>query len=267
MLKELLLRDFGKDLRISGGTGNSVDDPIIIEVKSPHDASWTEMEVASCIYGRLGWHWRAVGRSKQVESGKRIEKLSCEVKYIDDGQLVTETRNFYFDLSRVELGEQEITPACGFNLGVNTGMGLPYQLGWFHFTGLTNNEEARAGMGVSAAYSAPTTQATVYVYNKGLDDIKSDNEGQLNAEFATAMNDLLAAHTDAKQVAERFDENLLFAAFEMDTAYSIITLSAVGNHFFKIRATVDPSNEKYAFDCLWDSVNTILAMTKPRAVH
>lgn len=267
MLKELLLRDFGKDLKISGGAGNTVDAPIIIEVQSPHDASWTEMEVASCIYGRLGWHWRAVGRTKLEDSSKHIEKLSCEVKYIESDQLVTETRNFYFDLSSVDMDGQEITPACGFNLGTNTGMGLPYQLGWFHFTGITNNEEAQAGMGVSAIYIAPATQATVYVYNKGVADIKSSNVGQLKAEFTSARNELLAIHTGAKQVAERFDDNLLFAAFEMDTAYSIITLSAVGNHFFKIRATVDPSNEKYTFDCLWDSVNTILAMTKPRSMH
>lgn len=267
MLKELLLRDFGKDLKISGGTGNSFDDPIIIEVESPHDASWIEMEVASCIYVRLGWHWRAVERTKLEEGGKHIEKLSCEVKYIEGDQLVTETRNFYFDLSFVDMGEQEITPACGFNLGANTGMGLPYQLGWLHFDGLTNNEEAQAGMGVSAAYSAPTTQATVYVYNKGMADIKSRNEGQLEAEFTSARNELLAVNVGAKQVAERLDDNLLFAAFEMGAAYSIITLSAVGNHFFKIRATVDPSNEKYTFDCLWDSVNTMLAMTKPSTVH
>lgn len=267
MLKELLLRDFGKDLKISGGAGNSVDDPIIIEIESPHDASWIEMEVASCIYGRLGWHWRAVERTKLEEGDKHIEKLSCEVKYIEGDQLVTETRNFYFDLSFVDMGEQEITPACGFNLGANTGMGLPYQLGWFHFTDLTSNEEAQAGMGVSAAYSAPTTQATVYVYNKGMAGIKSSNEGQLEAEFTSARNELLAVHASAKQVAERFDDNWLFAAFEIGTAYSIITLSAVGNHFFKIRATVDPSNEKYTFDCLWDSVNTILAMTKSRTVH
>lgn len=267
MLKELLRRDFGKDLKISGGAGNSVDDPVIIDVQSPHDASWTEMEVASCIYGRLGWHWRAVGRTKLEEGGKRIEKLSCEVKYLEGDQLVTETRNFYFDLSSVDMGEQETTPACGVNLGANTGMGLPYQLGWFHFTGITNNEEAQVGMGVSAAYSAPTTQATVYVYNKGMADIRTANEGQLEAEFASARNEILAIHTGAKQVGEKFDDNLLFAAFEMGTAYSIITLSAVGNHFFKIRATVDPSNEKYTFDCLWDSVNTILAMTKPRTAH
>ncbi len=267
MLKELLLRDFGKDLKISGGTGNSVDDPIIIEVESPHDASWIEMEVASCIYVRLGWHWRAVERTKLEEGGKHIEKLSCEVKYIEGDQLVTETRNLYVDLSFVDMGEQEITPTCGFNLGANTGMGLPYQLGWFHFDGLTNNEEAQAGMGVSAAYSAPTTQATVYVYNKGMADIKSRNEGQLVAEFTSARNELLAVNVGANQVAERLDDNLLFAAFEMGAAYSIITLSAVGNHFFKIRATVDPSNEKYTFDCLWDSVNTMLAMTKPSTVH
>lgn len=263
MLKELLLRDFGKDLKIAGGTGSSIEDPIIVDVHSPHEASWIEMDVANCIYSRLDWHWRAVGRSKLLVGGKHIEKLSCEVKYIEGAQLVSENRSFYFDLSNVEMGQQEITPSCGFNLGANMGMGLPYQLGWFHFAGLTNNEEAEAGMGVSAAYSAPTTQATVYVYNKGMADITSG----LEAEFASAKKDLLVIHEGAKQVAERFDDNLLFAAYEIGTAYSIVTLSVVGDHFFKVRATVNPSNEKYTFDCLWDSVNTILAMTKPRTVH
>lgn len=267
MLKELLLRDFGKDLNIAGGTGNSVDDLIIVGNMSPHDASWIEMEIATCIFSRLGWHWKAIGRDKLIENGKHIEKLTCEVKYIEGDQLITEHRNFYFDISNVDMDNQDVTPACGFNLGASTGMGLPYQLGWLHFVGKTNNETSQAGMGVSAAYSAPTTQATVYVYNNGLADIKSSNEGQLEDEFASAKNQLLAVHVDAKQIAEKLDDNLLFAAFEIGSAYSIITLSAVGNHFFKIRATVDPANEKYAFECMWDSVNTILSMTKPRNVH
>lgn len=186
MLKELLLREFGKDFKISGGAGSSVEDPIIVEVQSPHEASWIEMEVANCIYSRLGCHWRAVGRSKLLSGSKHIEKLSCEVQYIDGDQLISEYRSFYFDLSNVEMGEREITPVCGFNLGANTDMGLPYQLGWLHFTGLMNNEETEAGMGVSVAYSAPTTQATVYVYNKGVADIASGNKGQLEAEFASA---------------------------------------------------------------------------------
>jgi hypothetical protein len=111
MLREMLLRDFGKDLKISGGTGNSIEDPIALDPQSPHDASWTEMEVARCIYGRLGWHWRAIDRSR---AGK-IEKLSCEVRYAEGDEVVTEKRAFYFDVSSIGLNDQDVTPACGFN--------------------------------------------------------------------------------------------------------------------------------------------------------
>ncbi len=264
MLRELLKSDFGKDLKISGGTGNSLGDLIILEPQSDYDASWTEMEVAKCVYSRLGWHWRAIGRSKIEETGKHVEKLSCEVKYTEGDQIVTEKRNFYFDLSNIDLGGRDVSPTCGFNLGANTGLGLPYQLGWFHFDYLINNEDTQAGMGVSVAYSAPTTKATVYVYNKEIADIKHTNEGQLEAEFASAKSELFSVYAHAKQIAEKFDDNLLFAAFDIDSAYSLITLSAVGNHFFKVRATLDPSTEKYTFDCLWESVNIILSMMKPK---
>ena len=259
MLREMLLRDFGKDLKIAGGTGNSIDDPITLDAQSPHDASWTEMEVARCIYGSLGWHWRAIDRSRAGQ----IEKLSCEVRYAEGDEVVTEKRSFYFDVSNIGLNEQEVTPSCGLNLGAGTGMGLPYQLGWFHFDQLTNSEEAHAGMCVSVAYSAPSTKTTVYVYNKGLANIVSSNEELLSSEFASATADILSVYPNAKQIAERRDNNLMFSAFEIETAYSIITLSAVGGHFFKVRATLDPSNEKYTFECLWESVNTILSMTKP----
>lgn len=259
----MLLRDFGKDLQISGGTGNSIDDPITLNAQSPHDASWTEMEVARCIYGRLGWHWRALERTR---SGK-IEKLSCEVRYAEGNEVITEKRSFYFDVSNIGLGDQDVTPTCGINLGAGTGMGLPYQLGWLHFDGLTNNEEAQAGMGVSVAYGAPSTKATVFIYNKGLAEISSGNESLLIGEFDQAVADILSAYPDAKKIADRHDGNLIFAAFDIGTAYSIVTLSAVGNHYFKVRATLDPSNEKYTFECLWESVNTILSMTKPRDIH
>ena len=81
------------------------------------------------------------------------------------------------------------------------------------------------------------------------------------------MSFILSVYPDAEKIADRHDSNLLFAAFDIGAAYSIVTLSAVGNHFFKVRATLDPSNEKYTFDCLWESVNTILSMTKPRDLH
>jgi hypothetical protein len=267
MLREMLKRDFGKEFQISGGFGNSVDDPILLDSRSGSEASWTEMEVARCIYGGLSCHWRLLSRTRVQDSNRPIERFTCEVKYAEGDEIVTEKRSFYFDLSVVEdVGSQDVTPVAGFNVGGGTGMGLPYQLEWLHFDSLVDNEADCPGLGVSVAYSAPSTKATIYIYNKGVDVVDGERHSeQLEDEFASATRDLLAVNPDARQVSEKFASNLLFRAFEFGSAYSIVTLSTVGNHFFKVRATLDPAHDKYTFDCLWDSVNRILSMaTSPR---
>lgn len=48
-LREMLLKDFGKDLPISGGFGQSAEDPIVLTSKSAMDAATTQLEVARCV--------------------------------------------------------------------------------------------------------------------------------------------------------------------------------------------------------------------------
>ncbi len=45
-LREMLLKDFDKDLPISGGFGQSADDPIILTSKNAMGAASTQLEVA-----------------------------------------------------------------------------------------------------------------------------------------------------------------------------------------------------------------------------
>ena len=261
----MLKDDFGKDLLISGGNGNSLGDPIILESSTAHDASWTEMEVTRCIYSQLKWHWKLIDRVPVKNEGMSIEKFSCEVKHAEGEEVITEKRNFYFDVSKINLEGSLTTPVCGVNLGLGTGMGLPYQLGWFHFDGLINHEENYAGAGVSAAYSAPFTKATLYFYKNGETNIDGVKYPEVfEKEFAISSRDLLEANPQAEELASRSTPNLCFKSFQIDSAYSILIFSTVGNHFFKLRATIDPSNEKYTMDCFWESVNIIVGMvTKP----
>lgn len=265
MLKEMLKRDFGKDLKISNGLGNSVEDPIVLETQSAQEASWTQMEVARCIFRRLGWHWKLVARADVLVVGRRIEKFSCEVIRTDGDEVISETRNFYFDVSCIDLEGQNITPNCSLSLGAGTGMRLPYQFAWFHFDSLINNEQDYPGMGVSVAYSAPFSKATLYIYNKGL---LSTGEiltaTQVESEFSSATQDFFNANPGAKKISEKMNSNMLFRAFEDGDAYSVLTLSSTGEHFFKLRTTLTPSNEKYTFECLWESVNLILSLMKPK---
>lgn len=265
MLRAMLMRDFGKDFLISGGFGNNAADPIILTAQSAHDASWTEMEVAKCRYGQHGWHWKMVERVKVNGPQGDLERFSCEVMYVEDDKLVTETRSFYFDVSQISLDDDaQTTPVCGVNLGANIGMGLPYQLEWFHFDGLIDNEGDHPGLGVSVAYSAPNTKATLYVYNKGDAEIDGIVQPEkLEEEFQSACCDLLTVHPNAVMTLENYQVNLMIRSYRIGDAYTVVALSTARNHFFKLRATICPVNLKYQFDCFQYSLVFIFSIARP----
>lgn len=50
-LREMVLKDFGKDRSISGSFGWSSGDPIILTTKNAMDAATTQLEVARCVHG------------------------------------------------------------------------------------------------------------------------------------------------------------------------------------------------------------------------
>ena len=76
-LRDLLLRDFGKELPISEGWGKK-DDPIVITVQDSQEVSRTELEVIRYIAKVHGWIWRRVGHDVFADEDGRIEKI-----YID----------------------------------------------------------------------------------------------------------------------------------------------------------------------------------------
>jgi len=262
MLRQMLKDDFGKDLRISGGFGNKPADPIVVEPQSAHDASWTELEVVRCIYrGSGGWRWRMIGRSRVEDAQTIIEKLSCDVWFVKGDQNITQKRNFYFDISQVNIEGAQTTPDCFINVGLGTGMVLPYQLGWCHFNKLTTLEIDHPGLGVTVQYSSPDTKLTVYIYNKGeavIDGIAEPEK--LSEEFLSVWGDILAVNPSVKEIAEKVSPNLIFRSFDVEGAYSVVTLSTAGNHFIKLRATLDKADERYTVECFWESVNALLAV-------
>ena len=104
-LREMLHKDFGIDLPIAGGWGQSADDPILLTSQDPDEAALVQLEIARRIYGVQGWYWRQIERTSAGVVGADIEKFSSEVKYIEGDQVVTEKRNLYFDLSSVIIAD------------------------------------------------------------------------------------------------------------------------------------------------------------------
>jgi len=98
-LKELLKKDFGVDYPISGGTGNSKDNPIVVHYEFPNDYSSIEYGVIRCIAIVRRIEWKLLRQSLIQHNGKKIDQLKIEAKWIENGQLITQKENYYFDIT------------------------------------------------------------------------------------------------------------------------------------------------------------------------
>lgn len=260
-LKEMLLKDFGKDLPITGGFGQSADDPILLTTKSAMTAATTQLEVARCIYRINGRYWRAIERTPVETPTGRVEKLTCEVKYAEGDQLVTEKRSFYFDYAEVDLPDGSPLPPARVPLGYPADLGLPWQIGWFHFDGLINNEEMTPGLGLSVAYSAPKAKMTVYAYDKGKSkSIMADPDGSALAEYLQAVSDFESINPSTVVLREQGEMGTRLKMYESGNTLSAVLVAPFRDFFFKLRLTLEASNEPFMVDCAWHTISIFGSM-------
>lgn len=92
-VREQIKKDFGVDLPISGGTGSSVDDPVIID---PKHKDWSDVEYSFIKYVNqaLGRSWKLVEQTRIEYNGRNIDQLKLEIDGDDKNYC-----NYYFDVT------------------------------------------------------------------------------------------------------------------------------------------------------------------------
>jgi hypothetical protein len=98
-LKNLLFEDFGVELPISGGTGNSIDNAIIMHRQVPNDFVSTEYYIVKCISIGRRVKWKLLRQELIEADGKYYDKLEIEVVDEKDDEIVTTIENYYFDIT------------------------------------------------------------------------------------------------------------------------------------------------------------------------
>jgi len=98
-LKELLKKDFGIDFPISGGIGNSKENPIIIYYKFPNDYTNVEYGVLRCIATGRRMKWKLIKQSLINHNGRKLDQLKIETKWVEKDQLIKQIENYYFDIT------------------------------------------------------------------------------------------------------------------------------------------------------------------------
>jgi hypothetical protein len=98
-LKELLKSDFGVDLPISGGFGNSIDNPIIIHSTDLNDYVGTEKLILNCLGKGREIEWRILKQEILSHSEKKFDKIKIETIQTTDSEIITQIENYYFDIT------------------------------------------------------------------------------------------------------------------------------------------------------------------------
>lgn len=92
-LKKTLKQIFDVDLPISGGSGQNIDDPIVIEVEN--DGVKIEYQIIGFIQKLGGKSWKMAKTELIPKDGRWIDKISI---VLDDDP--DHYHNFYFDITR-----------------------------------------------------------------------------------------------------------------------------------------------------------------------
>ena len=98
-LKHLLKADFGVELPISGGFGNSIDNAIIIQRVGINDYVGTEHLILDCLGKGRRIDWKILGQELLNHNDKKIDKIKIETKKTTALEIITQIENYYFDIS------------------------------------------------------------------------------------------------------------------------------------------------------------------------
>lgn len=163
MLKELLKRDFGFNLDISGGTGQSREDPITILSNTLQDALHTEYLVFRGIGKGRGIFWRTI--SAEYVDGIQIIQRKIETKDVRKTEIIRQIENYYFSRPNIEYNMRELDSQCVIFSDLANGIVFPYELSWLHCDGVADYiAKGRADLGKSILYNAPGIKVTIYIY-------------------------------------------------------------------------------------------------------
>lgn len=263
-LREMLKRDFGLELMISGGFGQSHQEPIVIDNSEPFDASLTEMHVLRAIGKGRKILWRTLARTPM--DNYRLEKFNIETKDVNPNEVITQRENYYFDVQSATKSSASLPAAVVFE-NKEAKLSLPYEIGWLHFDSLIDNEPTSPGLGQSLAYGAPGIKATIYVYDKHRSGIAI--LGSVRSEFESAVSDLIQLHPAARPLDSVQNINeMLLQTFTIDGELILIALTTHNEKFVKMR--ISYVNDPVLIDAVRQTIadfNGIVSLPSLKKIH
>lgn len=180
-VRDLLLRDFGLDLPISGALSDigSRSNPVVIHSSNEDEILLTMYLVVDAMNRGLG---RAISRREQspmpvgvlwrpsqspwleYHAQEKLYSYRFERKEIRAKQISTTTLRYYFQILSESGGDVVLANPSNWPRANYLGFGLPKNIGWLHQDDEQTLDYATKDLGVGVAYGGVGIKATVYIY-------------------------------------------------------------------------------------------------------
>ena len=98
-LKDLIKLERNINLPIKGGTGKSIDDPIVIEKSEEYNCVIVEYMLLDYFSEVSGYDWKLLEQQLSNHNGRRIDMLKIETTQIVEEEIIIEIENYYFDVT------------------------------------------------------------------------------------------------------------------------------------------------------------------------
>lgn len=98
-LKDLLEKDFGVEIPISGGFGNSLENAIIIHRVGINDYVETEHFILECLGKGRRIKWKVLRQELLFHNNKTVDKIKIETRQYTESEIITQIESYYFDIT------------------------------------------------------------------------------------------------------------------------------------------------------------------------
>lgn len=230
-VRELLKRDHGIEVRISGGTGRR-HDPYVVENCSVEEAALTQVQLLRGIACGLNVLWR-IKEWSPCDICSATEVIVVETLWFTPTQVETEILGVYFDTRAVAGDPCSMHPLISWQ-GPPGSPILPYELGWLHFNKALNDSPTTGTFDHTVVYGGPGAKASIYVYARSAGDAGGVRDAELErcASAAISLNPDL---DDPWPVIEMGP--FAMKVFLSGGDITVVGLAVSGMYFVKVRLT------------------------------
>jgi len=255
--------DFGIDLPLGNGRGQSRCDPVEVVTKDATQAYFAEIKYVQTLFEIQKVHWRYLKTNRLTgEGNKPLHQTQFEVKFPEGANIVTETRNFYFDVSQVHFdvpGRPQ--KKCQVPYPFNAGM--PEHLAWMHFQAITNNEAEEPGMGSTLNYQSPSSYMGVYIYDKQLGGVLANPTDELlSAEMEDAAKNVADLNPHITEISRDECEGVKLRIYRNGDSRSLLGVTVALSCFVKFRITIPEGNDRFHVETAYQSMIALLKAVK-----